>query len=1219
MVRNFILLPIAILLLIIAYSYDKINTVSLNQYVKKIESKIHKYEKEIVSVFEDKALIEKAINHDFEENEIGQLRKLSNNNYAIYIYKNPDSLVFWTSNKVLPFESEIQYLEEPTSGFSRIQSGGYSTIIYPYKNGKEEYVLIGLIPVFYEYSIQNEFLVNGFSIVDNIPSAVTVQFEPTEYEVYNSSNKSLFYLTSTESFIDKGQQYFILILYLLGLITLFWFLNDIALHLTKTQEPWIGVVFSIVTVVLVRVLTVQLNFDSKFDDIYIFSTKYFSDQSIVSLGNLLVNAIIGLWLMMFFYREFKLPKKLIENKEQHFYYYIGIVSLILSGVLISTETFRRLIFYSNDNFDINNLYSLSTFPLVGTLTLSLILLSLFLFIVKLKFIARKLTIDSNHRWIIKAVIAVLFLILYFTKVIDFALFFSGLFTIAVIGVMHNFVRQKTAGFLWLVGWICAFGAFSSVLFYEFNYLKEINSRVFYAENIAFERDVYTEEVFDNVAANIKKDHFIKKISSLFIPRARIVNQIKDAYLEKNFSNKYDYFVNLYTADSIGTKDEDLEFAYFEKLLSTAKKTSNPYLYYSNSGGQQRYIANLPILADNRKYYQVIITLVPKTIEKLSEYPKLLLDKSFDLQKKYEEYSYGIYNKGKKLTSNKGRYSEKLTFKIPERNNTIVRKNNTSYLIHKINDDKIVIIGKEISGIGSAFSLFSFTFCFFLVLFSLLLTINRLAEKLPIGSFLDLRVPPSLRNKIQNNVVAIVVLAFVGIGVTTVIYFRAESQEYHAGRLSRKAKAVNKTAKYDITANQDSLSLPDFEALSNIHNLDVNLYDRNGIIQNSSQPSIFEKDLLSERMNPIAFHNIKNLKRGIEYEDEIIGNLEYRTAYMSVKRDEEIIGFIGLPYYTEKENSRKDIGTFMGRLLNVYVLIFIFAGIVTYILTGQITNPLDKLSRQMRNVKLGQRNEALSWGTEDEIGGLIEQYNKMLEELERSANLLAKSEREGAWREMAKQVAHEIKNPLTPMKLQIQFLQRAYKSRPEDVGPLLKRTAYTLIEQIDGLTRIASDFSNFAKMPVANSEHLMLNTIVQSVFELFSKEENVKLSVTITKQDCPIYADKDQVVRVLNNIIKNAIQAITFAVDYDREGRVDILLERKGNIALVSIEDNGTGIPEDKINKVFVPNFTTKNSGTGLGLAMSKNIVEAAGGKIYFDTTFDVGTTFYVEIPITEKE
>jgi signal transduction histidine kinase len=476
---------------------------------------------------------------------------------------------------------------------------------------------------------------------------------------------------------------------------------------------------------------------------------------------------------------------------------------------------------------------------------------------------------------------------------------------------------------------------------------------------------------------------------------------------------------------------------------------------------------------------------------------------------------------------------------------------------------------------------------------------------------------SLRNKIQNNVILIIIIGFIGIGVTTVVYFRAEADDYHAVRLSRKAQSVQESVNYEMRQANNSFFLPDVEVLDKIHKLNVNIYNPDGSIFNSSQQDIFTKNLLSFQIDPVAFHAITNLNRSIVYRTEKIGKLEYSAAYFPVLKNEQIVAIIGLPYYTEKENSRKDIGSFMGRLLNVYVIIFIFAGILTSYLTGQITNPLFKLSNQMQGVKLGQKNEKLNWEVQDEIGVLIDEYNKMLVELERSANLLAKSEREGAWREMAKQVAHEIKNPLTPMKLQIQFLQHAYKNRPEEIGPLLKRTADTLIEQIDGLTRIASDFSNFAKMPTANNEYLNLNDIVKSVYQLFSNEAQIKLSIAIPEEICTIFADKDQVIRVLNNVIKNAIQAIKFAVDFDKEGQVEIVLERQSDSTVIRVKDNGSGIAESEVNKIFTPNFTTKNSGTGIGLAMSKNIVEAAGGRIYFESTVNIGTTFFIEFPIAE--
>ncbi|MFT6148046.1 MAG: signal transduction histidine kinase [Saprospiraceae bacterium] len=1220
MTRNFILLSIAIFLLIIAYSYDKINTVSLSQYVDKIESKIQRHEAEILKLFENDDFIDKAINYDFLETELGDLEKLSNKDYSIFIYQNPDSLVFWTSNKILPFDAEVEFSDIPISRFSNIKNGGYAILNYPYIKDNIQYALVGLIPITHQYSIENEYLINGFSIIKDIPKEVRIQFEPNEYEVKNAEKETLFYLTSDDSFLDKRQQYSILTFYLLGLIVFFLFLNNVAIRIAQKGQSQLAVLFLLVIVFACRLGTIWLGFGAKFDDLYLFNTQYFSNLSIFSLGNLLINSIIGLWLMIFIYRELKLPQLIIDNKKQHPIYLSIAYLLIFSGVTLTIKTFQQLILYSSNSFDIDSLYSLNAFPLIGTLTLSLILFTLFLFIVKIKLLTQKFRIELRYRVAIELGIIIVTTILYFLNLINFSILFAGYFAAIVSFMTYFFVKQKAAGFLWLVGWICVFGIFSSVLLTEFNKHKELNNRIFYAENLALERDIYTEGIFDNVAATITQDPFIKKISNLFIPRNRIIEQINEGYLKEKFSTKYEYSVHLYSADSTGTKGENILYQYFADFIDEAEPTNNPNLYYWNNGiGQQRYIADIPILADNRKYYKIVILLEPKTIEKLSSYPELLLDKSFDLQKRFKEYNYAIYKNEQKIKDKGGEFTESLSFNIPKSNNQTIQKGNINYLLHKAQDNRIIIVGREVENAAAIFSLFSYMFCLSLTLFSIILVSNRLAENLPGGSFLDVRLPSSLRNKIQNNVLAIVVLAFIGIGVTTVFYFRSEAQDYHAGRLGRKARAVNETSKYEMDKTKDSFYLPDIIALSQIHSLDVNLYDFDGEIINSSQPEIITKNLLSRRMDPVAFHGIYNLKKELEYRKEQIGNLRYSAAYMPVKRGDKIVAFIGLPYYTEVENSRKDIGRFMGRLLNVYVVIFIIAGIVTFFLTGQITNPLDKLSKQMQNVKLGQHNEALQWGTQDEIGLLIEEYNKMLKELEKSANLLARSEREGAWREMAKQVAHEIKNPLTPMKLQIQFLQRAYKSRPEDIGPLLKRTAYTMIEQIDGLTRIASDFSNFAKMPTAYNEYLQLNTIVESVYQLFSKEETILLTIDLTKEDCTIFADKNQVIRVLNNIIKNAIQAITFAIAYEREGQVDIKLTRKGDVAIVSVRDNGSGIPEDKRKKVFVPNFTTKSSGTGLGLAMSKNIVEATGGKIYFKTDTDIGTVFFVEIPITEKE
>jgi two-component system nitrogen regulation sensor histidine kinase NtrY len=267
---------------------------------------------------------------------------------------------------------------------------------------------------------------------------------------------------------------------------------------------------------------------------------------------------------------------------------------------------------------------------------------------------------------------------------------------------------------------------------------------------------------------------------------------------------------------------------------------------------------------------------------------------------------------------------------------------------------------------------------------------------------------------------------------------------------------------------------------------------------------------------------------------------------------------------------------------------------------------------MQGVQLGKKNEPVEWSSDDEIGALVKEYNRMLSQAEKSAELLARSERESAWREMAKQVAHEIKNPLTPMKLRIQHLERAWKDEAPNFDEKMKVFSESLIEQIDTLTNIANEFSNFAKMPKAQNEAMNLDQVLKATVSLFHSKESFVLSYTSQMNgEANIHADKEQIIRVFNNLITNAIQAIPES----QEGKIEVFLRREDDYAVVEVRDNGSGIPAHEQEKIFVPNFTTKSTGTGLGLAMVKNIVENAEGKVWFHSKEKIGSVFFVSFPL----
>jgi nitrogen fixation/metabolism regulation signal transduction histidine kinase len=339
-------------------------------------------------------------------------------------------------------------------------------------------------------------------------------------------------------------------------------------------------------------------------------------------------------------------------------------------------------------------------------------------------------------------------------------------------------------------------------------------------------------------------------------------------------------------------------------------------------------------------------------------------------------------------------------------------------------------------------------------------------------------------------------------------------------------------------------------------------------------------------------------------------LNYLSTYAPIRNQQgEAVAYIGIPYFERNKEIDSEVSTFLVALMNVYVFILICAALLAYFVSNSITRPLTIISEKLRILNLNKKNEPIEWQSKDEIGVLVGEYNKMINELEQSARKLAKGERESAWREMAKQIAHEIKNPLTPMKLSIQYLQRAIDEGNSNIEQLARKVAVTLNEQIENLSSIATAFASFAKMPKAQNEFLQINDLLKSVADLFNKEEDATVLFNTEVNFATVYADKNQLISVFNNLVKNGIQS----VPEGRKAFVEVLLVQDDGWFVISVKDNGVGIAEELKDKVFVPNFTTKSSGTGLGLAITKQIVDGAGGTIWFEPNEVEGTTFFVRL------
>lgn len=1208
-------LILSVVLFLLGYTINQFALKSANpeKYAEKIEKELHRQEDEIGSYFRESSFLNDAIHDKLSE---GELLDLEQKTYTLCIYQG-DSLLFWSNNKALPFSTETTPTLTRATEFVRLKKGYYELIKDRYTStGKGDYTLIALIPVYYEYALENEYFKNSFAFGVNLPRLVKIS---TKGRVVKARNgQDLFKIEVEDSQGKQSPPLLTFCLYLLAFFFLILALTFFAAFICNRYSSWIGVVFFALMVLLLRMLAAYGGFTSDFSDMPLFSPTYYAVSDVMnSLGDLLLNVVLLLWISVFMHRKLRFRRINKLSKTAHYGLATLSYLLVISGLFFIGFIYNSLVLNSEISLEIDNVFSLNIYSFVGLLSVTLLAAAFFFFAHKLTLLLSKLNLNQTDKLIYLGLATLVFTLLNFFNVLPLGSLFLLLFAFFVVVLFEFFIEMKSLSMGWLLVWIIVFSVFSSVMLYQLNEEKGIRTMQRYAEKLAQETDYVAEREIGSVIRDIHKDNFVKKHfkNPILFPRREIEDRINKLYITSYLSNRYNYEVHAYQPSGAALRGEDTNYDNLLKKIDAATKTVIPELFLWNNGrGSTSYITQLPVKDESEDLGTLIIEFSPTPLKQSNVYPELLLDKYSKSMQKFEDLDYAIYKKGRRIAQKNKSFSAKMGANIPEGLEFYQeRKNGIQYLAHRATAEKVVIVSQKREDFVKPVSLFSYMFCLQLAVVLLMVFLNRMVQALPKGIYkVNIGVKPSLRNRINLSVISVIIISFIAIGLVTVLYFQQEFTEYHEGRLERKVRGVLATANNEMEKRAATLDfLPDVNELSEIHNMDINLYDLSGTLIESSQKEIVNKGLISNKINPVAYYNLRY--KGLEQyrQDEDINGLSYLSAYVPLyNEDRNRVAYLGLPYFSRQSNLRQDVSDFMGTLLNVYVLLFLIAGMVALFVGNSVTQPIVAIGEKLKQVKLGKKNQPLTWENDDEIGALVSEYNKMIKELENSARLLAQSNRELAWREMARQVAHEIKNPLTPMRLSIQHLQRAYQTDPEQINRLSK----TILEQIDNLSHIASEFSNFAKMPRAQNERFALDELVASVYDLFKERDNMDILLDIRAETAiEVFADKKQMMRVFNNLIKNAIQAIP----EERTGKINVVVERSEDLVIVKIEDNGVGIPEEKQSSIFVPNFTTKSSGTGLGLAMSRNIVENANGSIFFETEEHVGTTFSVELPLAK--
>ncbi|WP_248724678.1 ATP-binding protein [Seonamhaeicola sp. ML3] len=486
---------------------------------------------------------------------------------------------------------------------------------------------------------------------------------------------------------------------------------------------------------------------------------------------------------------------------------------------------------------------------------------------------------------------------------------------------------------------------------------------------------------------------------------------------------------------------------------------------------------------------------------------------------------------------------------------------------------------------------------------------------------------SLRTRIFLAMILLVLMASVLISAVAIYQYKEQSTDYHSNRLKRKEKNIQTHLKrflngryntWEIkTENLPLIFKDEIYNVANIHRLQINLYDLEGNLLLSSRAGIqyneasqcLDAEILNAIFNKIELSEISNTPEH-RHVDTLSENGEtFQSSYtFLLDKNSKPLAILNLPYLEKGDFLEMELMEFLKRIGFAFIIILLTAIAIAFLLSKFITKSLQAISDKILSTRLEKRNKKIDIdATSEEISILVNSYNNMIDELEESAVKLARSEREQAWREMAKQVAHEIKNPLTPMRLTVQNFQRKFDPKDPNINLKVDEYSKTLIQQIDTMSSIASAFSNFAKMPAQQNETLNVVKIVKLALDIFNEDY-----IVFTSEFDEVIAkfDRTQLIRVVTNLVKNGIQAMP----ENRTPRIAVHVSTKNKNVVLTVSDNGSGVSEENKDKVFEPKFTTKTSGMGLGLAMVKNIVDTYNGNISFQSKKDKGTTFKVTFP-----
>lgn len=1130
------------------------------------------------------------------------------NRFAFALYED-EQLELWTDNHIVFSEC---FDEIDKRGLQHL--GSYQLIIRI--NEVQHFTIVGVQIIKIQYPWENEYLKSHLASYFNISKDLIVS-DTKGFLVEGNHGEELFYIDATENSALGKLKLLPFFLFIFSFYFLAQILQQVLKKLSEENELLALSIYSLVIFAWYGI--------HQFLGVpeFIFQSELFSPGLYAhfwihnSIGNLFFISLMLILIVIYYFNHVKTRQ--LNVLFIHVYLFVIFLLYYLLVILI-----KSLIFDSQIGIDLFQLASLDIYSYLVILIIFILQFSLFFAVYRWlgHFLDCKKV--EYHIWTFLLIVGVIPLVISSDFLISFWLV---QLSISAIIILIFYWQRKNTGNRKLGEVLFFLVFFTFLTTFYLNYLndqKESLIRETSVLTLDLENDPFLEEHFISSIEKIQNDEFLIELTKgqqIIDNDDSLLNFISEKYFESFMQL---YHINLIHCDEesmITIMPEDFEtscYSYFQERIRNNKSViKEDTLYLIESSFQYRnYIGRVPYHLDSIHKSCIFIEFVSKVKPKEIGLPAILEKSHIYQSSLLRNNSYAVYSDGI-LTDVYGKfdYKQKLQdYRLTSYHDTYFDRNNYQHYIYSKSEGNVLMISIEKPSRLQRLASFAFIFLFYsLLTFLLYFLFNTTSLQNSVSSF---------QGRLQYSMIILLLFSFILIGVSSLYYIIYLNQAKNADSLMEKAHSVlielehKLSGMEEFTAEDRQYVEGLLMKFSEVFFTDITLYNKKGELLASSRPEMFSAALLSNRMEANAYYELKFLKNSFFIQEEKIGSQTYLSAYLPFKnQDNHSVAYLNLPYFAKQYELEEEVSGFIVAFLNIYLFLLFIAVVITLVVSRYLSKPLQMIKEKLGNLDLQDTNEKIEWNKDDEIGELVREYNRMVEELSMSAQKLAMTQRESAWREMAQQIAHEIKNPLTPMKLNIQYLEKAWDDQVEDYEVRMKRITKGLQEQIDVLSEIAGQFGTFAAIDKIHPRELDIKSIIIDVESIFKGNDHVIFSHEFMDEEILVSGDKNQLIRVFNNLYKNAVQAI----GQNSTGTIHTQLTEVENKLEIKITDDGCGISENELAHIFEPRFTTKTSGMGLGLALVKKMLENIGGNIRVETILKKGTSFIIQLPLINKD